>query len=458
VSRGYAHVIANARGTGGSSGTYTMMDATERADIHDVIEWVAAQDWCDGRVGMIGVSYFGMAQLMAAVEAPPSLRAVFPFAAASGLHQAVYHGGILSDLFFGGWLAGVAMLASRGRWRALRSRPAEALWKLLNAEPVHRRFEGFDGEAAIAGVGKLMRLGFDREPWEDLYQAATAGHPRYDGFWRERDWAPLLGRSTVPMHLGCPWDNVPLHLSGAFTAWEALPDRPGHRLSLLGPGGLSWPWETMHTEALAWYDHWLKDRDTGALEGAPIRYCLRGADGYRKLESWPPPGLDTEELWLRADGTLAAAAGSGGRDYLFVPPAVSRPGNAPRPTLPTALVWDTEPRGTAYDVVGAAELALDATSNAAEVDWIAKLSLLDAGGTAHDLTQGWLRVREPEHARVSLVPTAVRVRPGERLRLTLTSNDRDGVAMTGFTHLPLAAPSLQHVRASSRLLLPIVPS
>jgi putative CocE/NonD family hydrolase len=56
VARGYAHVIANARGTGGSEGTYTLMDATERADLCDVIEWAAAQPWCDGRVGMIGIS------------------------------------------------------------------------------------------------------------------------------------------------------------------------------------------------------------------------------------------------------------------------------------------------------------------------------------------------------------------------------------------------------------------
>ncbi len=59
VSRGYVHVIVNARGTGGSGGTYTLMDGTERADLHDAVEWAAAQDWCDGRVGMIGVATSG---------------------------------------------------------------------------------------------------------------------------------------------------------------------------------------------------------------------------------------------------------------------------------------------------------------------------------------------------------------------------------------------------------------
>jgi uncharacterized protein len=59
VPRGYAHVIANSRGTCGSEGTYDFLGPAERTDLYDLIEWVAAQPWCDGEVGMIGVSYFG---------------------------------------------------------------------------------------------------------------------------------------------------------------------------------------------------------------------------------------------------------------------------------------------------------------------------------------------------------------------------------------------------------------
>ncbi len=455
VSRGYVHVIVNARGTGGSGGTYTLMDGTERADLHDAIEWAAAQDWCDGRVGMIGVSYFGMAQLMAAVEAPPSLRAVFPLAAATALHEAVYHGGILSDLFLGSWLAGVAMLATRGD--AFRSRAAEAVFRLLNLGPVHRRFEGFGGEAAIGSLGKLMRLGYDPHPWEALYQDAVTQPAAGAPFWRDRDALALLERSRVPMHLGCPLDNVPLHLSGAFAAWDALPAHAGHRLSLLGSDGLGWPWETMHVEALAWYDHWLKDRDTGALDGPAVRVRPFGTDGYRAIETWPPPGAEQRALHLRADGALGATAGAGGRDYAFAPPALRRAANAPTPPLPSVLSWETEPAAAPYEVAGRPELRLDAASTAADVDWIAKLSLVDAGGAAHDLTQGWRRDREPAAAAIPFVPTAARVGRGERLRVSLTSNDRErGFAMLGFTHLPLGSPSRQHVAASSLLVLPVV--
>jgi putative CocE/NonD family hydrolase len=78
VPRGYVHVIANLRGTGGSGGTFGFFDAQERRDMYDLVEWAAAQPWSDGNVGMIGISYFAMTQMEAAVERPPHLKAIMP--------------------------------------------------------------------------------------------------------------------------------------------------------------------------------------------------------------------------------------------------------------------------------------------------------------------------------------------------------------------------------------------
>ena len=88
VPRGYVHVIANVRGTGGSGGTFGFFDAQERRDMYDLVEWAAAQPWCDGNVGMIGISYFAMTQLEAAVERPPHLKAIFPVAVTADLYEA----------------------------------------------------------------------------------------------------------------------------------------------------------------------------------------------------------------------------------------------------------------------------------------------------------------------------------------------------------------------------------
>ncbi|MFM8240012.1 MAG: CocE/NonD family hydrolase, partial [Actinomycetota bacterium] len=113
VPRGYAHVIANTRGTGGSGGTYNWLDETERQDMADLVEWVAAQPWCDGNVGMIGISYFAMAQLAAAAERPEHLRAMFPVAATVDVYEAVWHGTLLSETFINAWFAGVSSMNAR---------------------------------------------------------------------------------------------------------------------------------------------------------------------------------------------------------------------------------------------------------------------------------------------------------------------------------------------------------
>ncbi|XEM87021.1 CocE/NonD family hydrolase [Rhodococcus sp. JVH1] len=96
MPRGYVHVIANVRGTGGFGGTFGFFDTLERQDMYDLVEWVAAQPWCDGNVGMIGISYFAMTQLEAAVERPPHLEAIFPVAVTADLYEAAVRHGLFS--------------------------------------------------------------------------------------------------------------------------------------------------------------------------------------------------------------------------------------------------------------------------------------------------------------------------------------------------------------------------
>ena len=61
---------------------------------------------------------------------------------------------------------------------------------------------------------------------------------------------------------------------------------------MLGEHGLAWPWESLHVEALAWFDHWLKGQDTGILEGPRFRYVLPGAEGWRTADTWPMPDVE----------------------------------------------------------------------------------------------------------------------------------------------------------------------
>jgi uncharacterized protein len=269
--RGYVHIIANARGTGGSGGVLSFLDQREREDLFDIIAWIAAQTWCDGNVGMLGISYFAMAQLAAAVERPAPLKAIFPVAVVDDLYGAVWHHGLLSSSFISAWLPAVGVMAAKpdAFWRGARIGIAR---HIFNLPAIHERLQHLNGEAVVSVLKVLKAVigaHYQEDPYGRLWREMAVEHPTHDAFWDERDTRARLGVVDIPVYLGCDWDNVPLHLPNTFGAWKALAHNPNVRMGLLAPGGLTWPWESLHYEALAWYDHWLKGRDTGIMDGPP---------------------------------------------------------------------------------------------------------------------------------------------------------------------------------------------
>ena len=111
VGHGYAHIIADVRGTGGSEGTmsgnYNTAGPGDGKDIYDIIEWLAEQEWCDGNIGMVGISYFATVQILGAAEKPPHLKAIFANGGHYDLYELCYHGGIM-------WLMPRASREGRG--------------------------------------------------------------------------------------------------------------------------------------------------------------------------------------------------------------------------------------------------------------------------------------------------------------------------------------------------------
>src|SRR6478609_3777926 len=483
VPRGYVHVIANLRGTGDSEGEYGFFDAQERLDMYDLVEWAAAQPWCDGIVGMIGISYFAMTQLEAAVERPPHLKAIFPLAVTTDLYEGAVHHGLLSSGFVTPFLSMIGLTSDRSDefWRSL---PVQLARKVLHAPPLHRKFATMNGEASLVVMRQLLKLPHDPHPWDQLWLNAAVKHPLRDEWWDERDLTPLLDRIDIPVYLGCDWENVPLHLPSTFLAWKALADNPNVRMGMLDRYGLTWPWESLHTEALAWFDHWLKGRDTGIVDGDPVRYALPGSDEWHSAESWPPRGTH-RELALRADGTLADDEGEpGAREYMVLGAGLNRANPSPIDP-PSTLMWTSDPLEEALDMVGDIELRLVAAATASDTAWIAMLQDVSPDETVTDITAGWLRasLREVDEAaslpggpvlpcrraqavpigedveyRIPLVPNARRFKTGHRIRLILASDDQDPSApvIMNFRHASVGTSSLNTVRSSSRLLLPVV--
>jgi uncharacterized protein len=487
VPRGYVHLIVNARGTGGSGGVYTFLDQQEREDLYDLVEWVAAQPWCNGNVGMLGVSYFAMAQLGAAAMKPPHLKAIAPLLTTDDVYDAVWHHGLLNAGFISAWLPALGVMSQKpdSFWRSWR---IDLVRDLLSIPAIHARMQNINGEAIVTVLKSVIRTHYPEHPFGEIWRAAAIEHPTHDAFWDARDMRPMLEAVEIPVYLGADWDNVPLHLPSTFSAWAALRRNPNVRMALLSPGGFSWPWECLHTEVLAWYDHWLKGRDTGVMEGPRIRYQLPGAEGWRDAGQWPPPESQLTPFALRADGVLAPEEGEPGfREYLYVPVDSGVPGNANAPELPAMLIWETPAFDAHFEFAGAIELTLEARITALDTSWIAVLYDAPPDGKPEAMTAGWLRaafssinekrsvrgapvpdcrtpravpVGERVSYRIPVVPNARRVAAGHRLRLVIASADETDKAPTvlGFTHVVVREASRNTIFSASRLWLPLLPA
>jgi predicted acyl esterase len=289
----------------------------------------------------------------------------------------------------------------------------------------------------------------------------------------------------VPVYLGCDWQNVPLHLPHTFTAYERLTNSKHLQVAMMGEHGLSWPWESLYIEAIAWFDHWLKGQDTGILEGPSFRCVLPEADGWRTSNAWPIHEASHHAYTLRADAVLGKDEGeAGSRTYMNLGSGLNRP-RASEADPPAFLYWTTPPLPHDLDLTGPIERQLDAACTAPDTAFIAVLQDMDENGKAINVTSGYLRagLRAVDEAasklgapvltcrafkavpigkivnyRIPLVQNARRFRSGHRLRLYLTTDDQnaDRPTLLEFRHASIGTSSFNAVFSSSRLHLPVV--
>jgi predicted acyl esterase len=373
TNAGYAHVIVDVRGTGRSQGAYRgWMSSDEAQDACDAVEWAAAQDWCDGNVGMVGVSYYGAIQLAAAALNPPHLKAIMPLnAPADYYREGSHHGGVLHTFF-----DFIYMVFARGR--AVSdvvdgSSPEELaeIVERLTSDPDLVQYAGLYNTAANPQRAPLT---FDllANPFDGPFYWERSAYRHYD-------------QIEIPFYTGSGWWAYGhMHLRGAFQNYTGI-DAP-KKLFIEGRVEADAPMdEAYNAEVVRWYDHWLKGVDNGIMEEPPIKLHVRGA-GWREEHEWPLARTEWTEFQLRPGGLLAAG----------VEPAAAEPDTFTQPPIledheVATCDYLTEPMPGDIELVGPVALTLHAAIDDTETNWMASVLDVAPDGREVELTRGFLK-------------------------------------------------------------------
>ncbi|MET0493450.1 MAG: CocE/NonD family hydrolase [Actinoplanes sp.] len=453
VEAGFAAIVQDMRGRSDSEGRWEPLNwAVEAEDTYDTVEWVAAQTWCSGAVGMSGVSYSGTVQHTSSLLRPPHLRAIAPTMASSPEFDRVESGGSLRLDLAISWLA-VTCLD----------------WVLRPG------VTGLDTQS----IGLILRAVSDprflylTRPLRDLPLFGIAGFPiTFDELYSRLNHpadANAIDLEIPTLHIGGWFDishstavnlfrrqaaagNQASHLvMGPWAHSNHLPQSQGQVNfgALASAGGARLP---------ALVLDFFREHLAGESATVPrVKYFLMNSGNWYEDQAWPPPASEPQHLFLGTDGiagslTPSRPEGAAGADeYRYDPddPTPTVGGRnlnvgrlSPGPISQEALHVRsdllrytgssvTEP----LDIVGAVKAKLFVSSSAVDTDFFVKLLDVDPAGVAVAVCEGGIPLRhrfgydheqqyspgEVASLDVDLGHTAWRVLPDHRLALQIQS-------------------------------------
>ena len=250
----------------------------------------------------------------------------------------------------------------------------------------------------------------------------------------------------MPGYFGACWGVYGLHLPGALRSFENW--RGPKKLTIGPPVYLDRPFYQYHQEALRWFDHWLKDNDTGMMEEPDINLFVTGTGKWKQAAQWPLPETRFMRFYLHQDGELSE------RDYR--PEEGSTTFDDSPYERGKAEFW-TSPFVEETELAGPIALNLHAKTTDVEVLWFVSLLHRDVSGNERILTRGWLRGTQratdpalskpwqPYHRHdhrqpvvpgaptlyeIEIRPYAIALKPGEQLGLRIRCTDDEQPANT----------------------------
>ncbi|WP_432970757.1 CocE/NonD family hydrolase [Dactylosporangium sp. CA-233914] len=412
---GYAAAIVDFRGTGSSEGVKPdAFQSVESSDVYDSIEQLAAQDWCDGNVGIWGVSYSGIAALRAAAAHPPHLRAVVAVEGSTDPYEyEVMRSGA----------TGLAMIV--GEW--------SGMMMCFNSLPA---FAGTPGDnAAEVWAAHLDAL----TPWHFAWR----DHPVRDHYWQGRDVDPAS--VDVPTMIITGWRDT-----NTLGAWRDFTSLKGPRRLIAGPWQHGQPDRDSNrpihsiNEMIQWFDRWMRSGPATTTDPQPVNLYVLGRDEWESYRDWPV-ATTTRTLYLTGDSRLSdsppahrhdvpvvfdATVGiHGGLGTSHVPQDQS--GDDERSTL-----FSSEVLGEPLEIIGQIEAELELTGVHPDADVAVRVVDVGPDGSSTLVAKGFLRLSNlaPDYVgetvtqsattvRVACNPTRYHVAAGHRIRLAVAAAD-----------------------------------
>ncbi len=493
ASRGYVFVMQDVRGRGDSEGDFNFF-FQEATDGYDTIEWLGAQPFSTGKVGMMGVSYLGTVQWLAAREHPPHLTCMAPTAPAGRyLEELPFVGGAFMHQWALNWLNGVSGKIDQG--------PNESRGD-LDRVLAHRPLISADSV-----MGRPMRL----------YREFLT-HPLMSDYWKRIQFTPTdFAKIDIPTLTVTGWFDG--DQPGAMFYWRGLvanaPQKDRHFL-------VAGPWEHAQTflggstkvgdmefspesiidlKALhiRFFD-WCLKGTAPAFEAPRARLYVTGVNQWRTFDAYPVKGASDRRLYLTSGGRANSLAGDGRLSWQV--PGPEKPDQytydpkrpAPASLGPSAdgedrrpiqrrddvLVYTSDAVTEPLDVIGAVSVDLEAASDALDTDFTAVLTDVAPDGSAVKLgpSIGIRRARyrngytkeelltpgKVERFSIDLNDIAHQFKPGHRVRLEISSsaaphfnpNQNTGNPVATDTEWKVAHQTIYHDRArASSITLPV---
>jgi uncharacterized protein len=430
AEHGFASIRIDLRGSGSSDGVlrdeYT---ETEQQDVCEALAWIAAQPWCTGSLGMIGISWGGFAALQVAARRPSGLKAVIMACASADRYAAdvKYQGGALLACELFPWSSTMLAMCARPPDPAFFGEGWRELW--------------------------LERLR-DAVPFAETWLQ----HPRLDDYWLAG--SPCADYRAVECAVYAVGGWADPYRQAVFDLLERL-DCP--RKGLIGPWSHQYPEEgkpgpaiDFRGECVRWWDHWLSGVDTGIMDEPQLTVWMEEAASFEELAgrrrgrwiaepTWPSPDV-TVYAWTLGPGTLGDAAAAERELRIETDERCGAEAGAWCPwddrELPgrqncdddVSLTFTTEPLLGRLELLGAPAVVLELAVDRPQATVAVRLCDVAPDGTSTLITRGLLNLAHRsgsvapaplvpgrrESVRIKLEGIAYALLPGHRLRLALS--------------------------------------